>query len=226
MRILLVEDERELAKTLKKGLEKKGYALDWVETIEQATEFLAIYAYDLVLLDLNLPDGFGLDLLTAIRNVNETVKVLILTANQAVDIRIQGFDQGANDYLVKPFIFEELEARMRALLRRDFISQAAEITLGKLTIFTQQQQLSYDQHIIRLTLKEYNIFWYLYQNRNRFMSAEAIFDHVWNDEADPFSQVIRVHMYSLRKKIREIPGLAIETKKGNGYCLHVDEELL
>ncbi|MGL5530365.1 MAG: response regulator transcription factor, partial [Culicoidibacterales bacterium] len=185
-----------------------------------------IYAYDLVLLDLNLPDGFGLDLLTAIRNVNETVKVLILTANQAVDIRIQGFDQGANDYLVKPFIFEELEARMRALLRRDFISQAAEITLGKLTIFTQQQQLSYDQHIIRLTLKEYNIFWYLYQNRNRFMSAEAIFDHVWNDEADPFSQVIRVHMYSLRKKIREIPGLAIETKKGNGYCLHVDEELL
>lgn len=192
----------------------------------QATEFLEIYEYDLVLLDLNLPDGFGLDLLTAIRHVNETIKVLVLTANQAVDIRIQGFDQGANDYLVKPFIFEELEARMRALLRRDFVSQPAEITCGKLTIFTQQQRLIYAGETINLTVKEYNIFWYLYQNRNHFMSAEVIFEHVWNDEADPFSQAIRVHMYSLRKKIRDIQGLTIETKKGSGYCLQVDEELL
>jgi len=219
MRILLVEDEVPLIEALEKGLKKDGYAIDCALTGRDASELLFINSYDLVVLDINLPDDSGLNLLKSLRERDNQVRVLILSANRSIEDRIIGLDWGANDYLTKPFDFQELKARIRALLRRDFNSKPTVLKAGGFSVDLALHRVNYEGIEIPLTLKEYSIFSYLVLHGDRIVSSEELLEHIWNEEADPFSDVMRVHIYSLRKKLSQATGglTVIQTVKGAGY---------
>jgi len=219
MRLLLVEDESQLLNAYVKGLKQDGYAIDMAANGEDAVELCSINTYDLIVLDLNLPKLNGIEVLKQVRALNESVKIIIVSANRSIDQRIEGLDLGANDYLTKPFDFAELKARIRALLRRDFISQPNVLTVGAFTIDLNLHQISHQGKLLILTLKEYTILTYLIQNKDRIVSSEELLEKCWNDEADPFSEAMRVHIYALRKKIQEATQRddVIQTVKGVGY---------
>jgi len=219
MRLLIVEDEVQLVEALVKGLKKDGYAIDTAFNAADASELLAINEYDLVVLDINLPDDSGLNVLKTLRESDDKVRVIILSANRSIDDRIQGLDIGANDYLTKPFDFQELKARIRALLRRDFNSKPTVLCQGDFMVDPALHRVQYQTNEIPLTLKEYSIFSYLVRNHDRIVSSEELLEHIWSEEADPFSDVMRVHIYSLRKKLSAATGglTVIQTVKGSGY---------
>jgi DNA-binding response OmpR family regulator len=219
MRILLVEDESQLLNAYVKGLKQDGYAIDTASDGASAVELCEINTYDLVVLDINLPKLNGIEVLKQVRTLNKSVKIIIVSANRSIEQRIEGLDLGANDYLTKPFDFQELRARIRALLRRDFISQPKVLTINDFNIDLNLHQITYQGKMILLTLKEYTILTYLIQNRERIISSEELLEKCWNDEADPFSEAMRVHIYALRKKIQEATQRddVIQTVKGVGY---------
>lgn len=219
MRILLVEDESQLLSAYVKGLKQDGYAIDTAGDGTTAVELCEINTYDLVVLDINLPKLNGIEVLKQVRSLNKSVKIIIVSANRSIEQRIEGLDLGANDYLTKPFDFQELRARIRALLRRDFISQPKVLSINDFNIDLNLHQITYQGKMILLTLKEYTILTYLIQNRERIISSEELLEKCWNDEADPFSEAMRVHIYALRKKIQEATHRddVIQTVKGVGY---------
>lgn len=219
LRILVVEDEVDILQALKQGLKKEGYAVDIADNGEVALELVDVNSYDLILLDINLPYVNGYDVLKRVREKNLDVAVIIASANREIEDRIKGLDLGANDYIVKPFDLRELKARIRALLRREFKSAPNIITDGNFKIDLGTLKVSYKDKEIILTLKEYSIFAYLVKNKGRVISANELFEHIWNDEADPFSEVLRVHVYALRKKLNLATGKddIIKTLKGVGY---------
>jgi len=219
MRILLVEDESQLLNAYVKGLKQDGYAIDTASDGASAVELCEINTYDLVVLDINLPKLNGIEVLKQVRTLNKSVKIIIVSANRSIEQRIEGLDLGANDYLTKPFDFLELRARIRALLRRDFISQPKVLSINDFNIDLNLHQITYQGKMILLTLKEYTILTYLIQNRERIISSEELLEKCWNDEADPFSEAMRVHIYALRKKIQEATQRddVIQTVKGVGY---------
>jgi DNA-binding response OmpR family regulator len=219
MRILLVEDESQLLSAYVKGLKQDGYAIDTASDGATAVELCEINTYDLVVLDINLPKLNGIEVLKQVRSLNKSVKIIIVSANRSIEQRIEGLDLGANDYLTKPFDFQELRARIRALLRRDFISQPKVLSINDFNIDLNLHQITYQGKMILLTLKEYTILTYLIQNRERIISSEELLEKCWNDEADPFSEAMRVHIYALRKKIQEATHRddVIQTVKGVGY---------
>lgn len=226
MRLLIVEDEMNILKALEKGLKKDGYAVDTAINGEEAETFIAVNEYDLILLDINLPDIDGYTLLKNLRIKNADTRVMMVSANRTIDDRIKGLDLGANDYMVKPFDFQELKARIRALLRRDFASQPNVLMAGGLEVDMSSHQVRYENKPMVFTLKEYSILKYLMQNKGRVISAEELFEHIWNDEADAFSEVMRVHIYSLRKKLNNGTGNRnfITTIKGAGYLFNGNQE--
>lgn len=219
MRLLIVEDEKDLLYALQKGLQQESYAVDIASDGTIASELLAANTYDLLVLDINLPQLDGYELLRSLREYNNTIKVIIVSANREIEDRIKGLDLGANDYLVKPFDFSELKARIRALLRREFSSKPMLIKEGNLEVDLKANKITYNEKEIPLTRKEYAIFKYLIENKGRVISSEELLEHVWDDSADPFSSSVRVHIYSLRKKINNLGDnkLKIETVKGVGY---------
>lgn len=220
MRILVVEDEKELCDKICEGLTIDGYAVDTCYDGEHAHELMYVENYDLVILDLNLPGMDGIDIIKSIREVNQEVKILILSARSSISERVKGLEIGANDYLVKPFAFEELEARIRNLLRRQFIQVRPILEIDKLKLDTTKRILKVDNEEIPLTRKEFGILEYLMLNPKKVISKEEIIEHVWNFEADSFSNSIRVHIASLRKKLRVALGYDIlQTKIGQGYYL-------
>ncbi len=218
MRILLVEDEKTLSGFLVKGLTNRGYAVDAVYDGEEALFQHSVNSYDLVILDLNLPKKDGMEVLRELRRTDPQIKVLILSARSAVDDRILGLDEGANDYLVKPFDFGELEARIRNLLRRDFRQAPTVLTSGKLALDTKTRQVRWDSTEISLTRKEYGILEYFLLHKNQVISAEEMTEHVWNNDFDPFSNTFRYHIHSLKKKLTAASGMEfIRTVHGQGY---------
>jgi len=219
MRLLLIEDETQLLNAYVKGLKQDGYAIDTASNGEDAVELCGINTYDLIVLDLNLPKLNGIEVLKQVRALNESVKIIIVSANRSIEQRIEGLDLGANDYLTKPFDFLELKARIRALLRRDFISQPNVLSIKDFNVDLNLHQITYQGKLIILTLKEYTILTYLIQNKDRIISSEELLEKCWNDEADPFSEAMRVHIYALRKKIQEATQRddVIQTVKGVGY---------
>ena len=176
--------------------------------------------YDFVILDLNLPGMDGIDILHEVRKTNQELKILILSARSHVADKVQGLDDGANDYLTKPFAFEELEARIRGLLRRSFVQENTVLAWRSLSLDTVKRTASVNGTPIPLTKKELAILEYFMLHPASVISQEELMEHVWNMEADSFSNAVRVHIASLRKKLRQALHYdPIVTRIGQGYCL-------
>lgn len=225
MRILIVEDERYLNYILNKGLRKSGYAVDSAYDGQEALDLYHANQYDLIILDLNLPKIDGLEVLKEIRKNDLNTKVMILSAQSAIEERVKGLDMGANDYLIKPFDFRELDARIRTLLRIDFKLNPNILIVKDLTLDTNSATVRIKNNDVELTRKEYAILHYLMINKGRLISNEEIFEHVWNNEADEFSNALKFHMHSLKKKLAKYSDEEyIENKRGLGYKVIVDEK--
>ncbi|WP_027626292.1 response regulator transcription factor [Clostridium lundense] len=215
MKILLVEDEEKLSSILQKGLKKQGFVVDAAFDGEEALYNLEVNRYDIIVLDLNLPKISGFEVLKAIRKDDKLIKVLILSAKNNVEDKVMGLDLGANDYLEKPFEFLELSARIRNLLRWDFTISDEIIIYKDLTINIVDKTVEKDDMYISLTNKEFGILEYLALNKNRYVSAEEIIEHVWDSEADLFSNSCKYHISMIKRKL-ETKDVIVNTR-GKGY---------
>lgn len=221
MRVLVVEDDLDLLNLLEEGLAMYGYAVDKASDGEEAVDMAYIENYDIIILDINLPKKDGFEVLDEIRKFNQEVNIIMLTARSDIDDRVKGLDFGANDYMVKPFDLKELDARMRALLRRKSITEATILEAGNMKFDTITREAFVGDEKINLTQKETGILEYLFLNKERFVSSEELIDHVWDSNADSFSNSVRVHMSSLRKKIKEVSGEnKIQNVIGKGYRIY------
>lgn len=220
MRILIVEDELDLQEAMADGLRIDGYAVDTCDNGETACELLYEINYDLVVLDLNLPKMDGLEVLEKVRDEKPELKVLILSARSSVHDKVKGLDIGANDYLVKPFDFAELEARIRNLLRRRFVQERSILSCGEIKVDLSKRIAVVGENEISFTKKEFALLEYFLLNKDRVVSQEELIEHVWDQHADSFSGAIRVHIATLRKKLKSVLNYdPIETKIGEGYVL-------
>lgn len=221
MKVLIVEDEKKLLKLLEEGLNLLGYVTDTASDGEEALDLSYVENYDIIILDINLPKKDGFEVLRDIRQFNREVNIIMLTARSDIDDRVRGLDCGANDYMTKPFDLKELDARMRSLLRRKSIMEETEIRINDLSFDTVKREVTYDGKILALTAKETGIIEYLFLNRQRYVTVEEIMEHVWDSNADDFSNTVRVHMSSLRKKIKKATGKNyIENVIGKGYKIY------
>ena len=221
--ILIVEDEEKLLKSIKEGLVHSGYAVDTALDGDEGSFMAFTNSYDLIILDVNLPGKNGFEILEEIRERDREVNVIMLTALSDVDDRVRGLDLGANDYILKPFHFEELKARIRSLLRRKTSISDTIIRAHGVEFDTAKRTFAIDKEALKLTAKEAGILEYLFFNLGRYVTAEELMDHVWNDEVDLFSNVVRVHMSALRKKLKDKLGKnIIRNEIGKGYI--IDEE--
>jgi DNA-binding response OmpR family regulator len=221
MRVLIVEDEADLAEALTTGLRREGYAVDAAADGQSALDRVGYIPYDAVLLDLNLPDIDGLEVCRAIRSDPEaSTRVLMLTARDSIEERVAGLDEGADDYLAKPFALPELLARLRALLRRDSMAGSAVVEVGDLRLDAARRQATYGTEPLELTGKEFALLRYFMLHPGEVVSTERLLDHVWDEHADPFTRTVKVTISNLRRKLRDAgaDGL-IDTVVGAGYRL-------
>ncbi len=224
MRLLVVEDEAHLARYLARGLREEAYAVDHVGTYAEASELAFANEYDLAILDLMLPDGTGLDLLREWRTEDLRLPVLVLTARDTVEDKVTGLDLGADDYLTKPFEFEELLARVRSLLRRQPAPSASLIEFENLELDRTYHQAAVAGQPLDLTVKEFALLEYLAINPRRVLSRDQIAEHVWDGGFSAETNVIDVMVGRLRRKIHDAGGRRlIQTVKGLGYVLRLPE---
>ncbi len=220
MRILITEDEKDLAQALARGLRKQGYAADIAYDGEEALVLAEVNDYDLIILDLNLPKIDGVEVCRRIRASDSPTGILMLTARSSLDDRVNGLDQGADDYLVKPFHFPELLARVRAILRREGEPRHTILRSGDLVLDPNVQKAYFGREEIRLTTKEFAVLEYLMRNVGRIVSQEELLEHVWNEDANLFTQTVKVHIKNIRKKLSAAGAYdLITTVKGRGYML-------
>ena len=221
MKVLLIEDDFSMQNSIYKGLTKFGYAVDSASDGEEAIELFEINQYDVVVLDLNLPKLDGIDVLKKMRQTNEEVGVLILSARSSVEDKVSGLDNGANDYLEKPFHFKELEARLRVLSRRKYIQPDAVLAFGEIKMDTASRNVFAGKTKLELTNKEYRILEYLFLHSDAVVSAEELIEHIWDSETDLFSNSLKVHINSLKKKLSINPccGDLIKNTRNVGYYI-------
>ena len=225
MRILIVEDERALCDMLAKSLKRRGYEVDVCYDGDAALEWMLVERYDLILLDLNLPGPDGMELLRTLRETDRETRVLILSARSLISDKVAGLDCGANDYLVKPFHLEELEARVRSLIQRSFVQHDSLLRCGDVSFDTIKRQACAKGAAVTLTRKENGILEYLLMNQGRPVSQEELMEHVWDGSVDSFSNSIRVHISSLRKKLKSALGYdPILNRIGEGYMIGGQEK--
>jgi len=219
MRLLVVEDEKDVANALKIGLSRDGYAVDVAENGKMALEALAVNDYDLLVLDLNLPDMDGLVICSLSREKSPSLLILILTARGKQKDVITGLDNGADDYLIKPFHLQELLARIRALLRRDMRVREPILKIQDISLDPVEKVVWKSAHRIQLTRKEFGIMEYLMRRPNEVVSQEELLEHVWGTMTNIFSNTVRVHIQSLREKLEDNSATPryIETIIGTGY---------
>ncbi|WP_156299761.1 response regulator transcription factor [Streptobacillus canis] len=224
MKILLVEDEIDLNNIVNKYLKKNGYTVDSVFDGEEALFHLSEATYDLVILDVMLPKLNGFEVLERMRSKNNKTPVLMLTARVSIDDKVKGLDLGADDYLAKPFDFEELNARVRAIIRRKYDNVSSELKIHDLILDTTKKTVTRNGINIDLTGKEYEVLEYLMQSKDRIVSRDQIKNHVWDFYYEGSSNVIDVLIKNIRKKI-DLEGSKqiIYTKKGLGYVVKEDE---
>ncbi|MBP9817910.1 response regulator transcription factor [Candidatus Shapirobacteria bacterium] len=218
MRILVIEDDVVLAKNLEIILKNSGYAVDVACTVVEATNKNINAEYDLIILDINLPDGSGVDWCKEIRSEGQKTKVLMLTAKSQVEDKIEGLDGGADEYMTKPFRADELNARIRALLRRQDNLVTPKISLDKLLIDTNLKEVWYKNKKVVLSPKEYGLLEYLAMRPGVAVTREELMEHVWDENVNIFSNTVDVHIRGLRDKIDE---KLLVTVKNKGYALKV-----
>lgn len=222
MRILVVEDETALAVGLKQGLVDHGHAVDLAGDGVEALDFVAVGAYDLIVLDVMLPKLDGFAVCTRLRRQNVPTPILMLTARDTVPDRVTGLDSGADDYLTKPFAYQEFLARVRALLRREGRPRDPVLRIADLEVDTRTREVRRESQRIELTSKEYAILECLICNPNQVLSRDQIAEHVWDFEFSAMSNVVDVHIYTLRCKVdRPFRLKLIETVRRAGYRLRV-----
>lgn len=222
MKLLLVEDEPALRAALLGSLRQAGYVVEEAVDFTQAEDKIMLYQYDCVLLDLTLPDGSGLDLLRALKSANSPAGVLIITARAALDDKIAGLDLGADDYLIKPFHLSELNARVRAILRRRQFQGQQKIVFRDLLVMPELAEVHVRGEQLTLTKKEYDLLLYLLANPGRVLTKEAIAEHLCGDAVDSADSFdfIYTHLKNLRKKLQEKGAdNYIRTMYGVGYKL-------
>jgi len=220
MRILVVEDEHRIANSIKKGLEQEHFAVDVAYSGSDGWDLAEGEEYDLIILDLMLPGIDGLEICRKLRRAGINTPVLMLTAKGQVQDRVTGLDTGADDYVTKPFAFEELLARMRALTRRPKVTLDPVLTTDDLSLDTKSYEVKRGIHLIKLSAKEFSLLEYLLRNSGNILTKEQIISHVWNYDADILPNTVEVNIRNLRNKIdRPFKGkkALIATVRGFGY---------
>ncbi len=226
MRILVVEDEAKVARALQEGLEREEYQVVVARTGEEGFYLVSAEEFDLVILDLMLPGRDGLEVLSTLRKRGLVTRILILTARDAIEDRVQGLDRGADDYLVKPFAFPELLARIRALLRRGRTEQVARLKLADLEMDLVTRKARRGGKDVEFTLREFELLEYLLRHKDEVVSREMLAREVWNETsgATPLHNVIDVHIARLRRKIDDRSNhKLIHTIRGVGYVLREEQ---
>ena len=220
MRILLVEDDRRIARFVAKGLREQAYAVDVVGDGDEAVYKLSINDYDAVILDVMIPGRDGFAVCRDLRSAGIDAPIIMLTARDTVQDRITGLDSGADDYLTKPFAVTELLARLRALLRRGHVVRPATIKVANLVLDTGAQRATRGGRALGLTTKEYALLEYLAREAGRVVSRAEIAEHVWDENFDPLTNLIDVHINRLRRKVDDgFSNKLIHTRRGAGYML-------
>jgi heavy metal response regulator len=218
MRVLVVEDERRIADFISRGLSEQGYAVDVAYDGDEALDWLAVADFDVIILDVMLPVRDGIEVCRTLRERGLRTPILMLTARDAVEDRVRGLDSGADDYLVKPFAFAELVARLRALTRREPAALGTVLQVGDLILDITTREVSRQGMSLELTSKEYALLEYLMRHPNQVLTRTMIAEHVWNYDFDNATNVIDVHIRNLRRKIDDpFPTKLIQTVRGAGY---------
>jgi DNA-binding response OmpR family regulator len=223
MRVLVVDDEEDLTEAVALGLRRDGYAVDTAFGGQEAVDKLRLNAYDLVCLDLTMPDVDGLEVCRWMKGPEgpeASPRVLMLTARDSLPDRVAGLDEGADDYLVKPFAFDELRARVRSLLRREAARTGAILAVGDLELDDARHEARRAGLLLDLTAKEFALLRYFMAHAGNVLSQEDLLEHVWDEHADPFTNTVRVTVGTLRRKLeRAGDSSPIETVIGRGYRL-------
>ena len=224
MRLLLVEDNKSISSATTKSLEKSGYSVDTCDNGLDAQAYISAGEFDCIILDIMLPGKDGLSILRDLRNANNLTPVLLLTARDSIEDRVKGLDYGADDYLVKPFSLDELQARIRVLLRRQSQERKNELSVADLTMDLTAHTVSRSGQNIDLSNKEFSILEYLMRNKNRILTRTQIVEHVWNFDFNSSSNIVDVYIRYLRLKIDYgFEKKLINTKRGSGYSIKEPE---
>ena len=220
MRVLIVEDNKELAYNIKLGLEKEGLVVDVANCGYDGEEKAFVNSYDIILLDLNLPDKDGIEILELFRSNKIDIPIIIITARNGVNELARGLDLGADDYIVKPFQIIELRARIQAVIRRFYGRTNPNIEIGILKINPSSRKVYINDEEVKLGVKEFEIVEYIASRHPSIVSGSDIAEHVYDEYFDPVSSVLRVHISRLKKKLKDAAGKeVIITNRGIGYCI-------
>lgn len=220
MKILLIEDEAELRKSIKQYLHQEGYLVESAADFVKASEKAGVYDYDCILVDITLPKGSGLEIIKQLKENHSKAGIIIISAKNSSGDKIKGLDLGADDYLAKPFDLAELNSRIKALIRRRNFDGSKSIVVNEITIISDERQVKVNGDSVNLTAKEYDLLLFFIANKNRVVSKNAIAEHLWGDDSDQMDShdFIYVHLRNLRKKLME-KGCAdyVQTIYGIGY---------
>jgi DNA-binding response OmpR family regulator len=205
MKLLLVEDEKELAKSIVKFLSKDNYLIDVANNFNEADDRIGTTDYDCALIDLMLPDGSGFDLVKMLKQQQPSCGIIIVTAKDTLDDKLQGLDIGADDYLTKPFHLAELNARLKSLIRRRNFNGNIEITINEISISPEKREVKVNNKLLDLTKREYDILLFFVSNKERVLTKETIVEHIWGDDSSTFDNFdfVYTHIKNLRKKMLE-----------------------
>ena len=225
MKILLIEDEPDLRKSIKQYLHQEGYVVESAADFVKASEKVSEYEYDCILVDITLPKGSGLDIIKQLKKNNSKAGIIIISAKNSSDDKIEGLDLGADDYLAKPFNLAELNSRIKALIRRRNFDGSQSIVVNEITIVPEERTVKVNNEAVNLTAKEYDLLMFFISNKNRVVSKNSIAEHLWGDDSDQLDShdFIYVHLRNLRKKLAE-KGCEdyVQTIYGIGYNFKIN----
>lgn len=220
MKILVVEDEESLADSIQRYFDKEGYICELAYNYDTANMKIHVYDYDCVIVDISLPDGNGLSLIRELKAIRSNSGIIIISARDSLEDRIKGLNIGSDDYLIKPFHLSELNARLKALIRRKFFSGRKEQTINEIKIIPDERKIFIQEIKLTLTKKEYDLLYYFISNKNRVITKQSIAEYLWGDNMDSADSYdfVYAHIKNLRKKMSAINGKDyIETVYGIGY---------
>ncbi|MBD3245092.1 MAG: response regulator [Candidatus Moranbacteria bacterium] len=219
MKIIIIEDQEDFASYIKKGLTEKGYVIDWEPNGEKAFWKVRFSRYDMILLDIRIPEKNGLEILSDLRKMQNHVPIIIFSAEKELDIKLKSFNLGVDDYITKPFSIDELSARIQAILKRGKKIKNNLINISSFAIDNANFKVTKKGREIKLRRKEFDLFCYFAQNPHTVITRSQILEKVWDMNADPFTNTVDVHIKSLRKKLGDTKGRFIKTIYGRGYQL-------